>query len=61
MVINFELGKRKPGRQKTLFLSYIQRLLGDTDHMIGQDKLSELAQDPCGWRKPVVACSAANR
>ena len=44
-------GKRKPGRQRTLFLRYIQHLLGDTDNMIGPGKLSELAQDRCGWRK----------
>ena len=54
-------GKRKPGRQRTLFLSYIQHLLGDTNNMIGPDKLSELAQDHCGWRKLIVACSADNR
>ena len=54
-------GKRKPGRQRTLFLRYIQHLLGDTDNMIGPGKLSELAQDRCGWRKLVVACSAADR
>ena len=54
-------GKRKPGRQRTLFLRYIQHLLGDTDNMIGPGKLSELAQDRCGWRKRVVACSAADR
>ena len=54
-------GKRKPRRQRTLFLRYIQHLLGDTDNMIGQGKLSELAQDRCGWRKLVVACSAAFR
>ena len=35
-------GKRKPGRQRTLFLRYIQHLLGDTDDMIGPGKLSEL-------------------
>ena len=40
---------------------YIQLLLGDTDNMIGPDKLSELAQDRCGWKKIVVAYSAANR
>ena len=54
-------GKRKPGRQRTLFLRYIQHLLGDTDNMIGPGKQSELAQDRCGWRKLVVACSAADR
>ena len=54
-------GKRKPGGQRTLFLTYIQNLLGDTDNMIGPDKLSELAQDRCDWKKIVVACSAADR
>ena len=54
-------GKRKPGRQRTLFLRYIQHLLGDTDNMIGPGKLSELAQDRCGWRNLVAACSAADR
>ena len=47
--------------QRTLFLRYIQHLLGDTDNMIGPGKLSELAQDRCGWRKLVVACSVADR
>ena len=41
-------GKRKPGRQRTLFLTFIQYLLEDIDNMIGPDKLSELAQDRCG-------------
>ena len=35
--------------------------IGDTDNMIGPDKLSELAQDCCGWRMLVVTCSAADR
>ena len=34
--------------QRTLFLRYIQHLLGDTNNMIGPGKLSELAQDRCG-------------
>ena len=52
-------GKTKPGRQQTPFLSYIQHLLEDTDNMIGPDKLSELAQDCCGWKKIVshLLCS----
>ena len=54
-------GKRKPGRQRTQFLRYIQHPLRDTDNMIGPGKQSELAQDRCGWRKLVVACSAADR
>ena len=36
-------GERKPGG----FL--IQHLLGDTDNLIVPGKLSELAQDRCGW------------
>ena len=54
-------GKRKPGRQRTLFLTYIQHLLAATDNMIGPNKLSELAQDRYGWTKIVVACFAADR
>ena len=50
-------GRVKPGRQRTLLLTYIQHLLRDTD-MIDPDKLSELAQNRCGWKKIVVACSA---
>ena len=53
--------KRILRRQQTLFLTYNQHLLGDTGNMIGPDKLSQLAQDRCGWRKIVVACSAADR
>ena len=34
---------------------------GDADNMIGPGKLSELAQDRCGWKKLVVACSTADR
>ena len=54
-------GKRKPAKQGTLFLTYIQHLLGDKDNMIGQYKLSELAQDRCGWKKIVLTCSAEDR
>ena len=52
-------GKRKPGRQRTLFWKYIQCLLGDMDSMLSQGQLSAMAQDRCSWRKLVVACSAA--
>ena len=51
-------GKKKPARQGALFLTYIQHLLGDTDNLIGQYNLSELAQDRCGWKKIIVTCSA---
>ena len=49
-------GKRKPGRQRTLFTKYIQCLLGDMDSMLNHGQLSAMAQDR--WRKLVVACSA---
>ena len=54
-------GKRKPGRQRTLFLKYTQCLLGDLNDMLDQRQLSAMAQDRCSWRKLVVACSAAER
>ena len=52
-------GKRKPGRQRTLFTKYIQCLLGDMDSMLNHSQLSAMAQDRQSWRKLVVACSAA--
>ena len=54
-------GKRKPGRQRTLFLKYTQCLLGDLNDMLDQQQLLAMAQDRCSWRKLVVACSAAER
>ena len=51
-------GKRKPGGQQTLFLKYIQQLLGVSNDM-SQGQLTNMAQDCCSWRKLVVACSAA--
>ena len=52
-------GKRKPGRQQTLFPKYIQCLMGDMDCMLNHGQLSAMAHDRCSWRKLVVACSAA--
>ena len=53
-------GKRKPGRQRTLFLRYIQRLFGDHEGLLQPDQITALAQDRSNWRKFVVACSAAD-
>ena len=50
-------GKRKPGGQRTLFLKYIQQLLGDTNDMLNQGQLANMAHDRCSWRKLAVACS----
>ena len=38
-------GKKKPGRQSTSFLTYIQRLLGDSECMFQPDQITSLAQD----------------
>ena len=51
-------GKRRRGRQRTLFPRYIQHLFGDTNDMLSQGQLTSMAQDRCNWRKLVVACSA---
>ena len=53
-------GKRKPGRPRTLYLQYVQHLLGDTEGMLQPNKIVSLAQDRISWRKLVVACSAAD-
>ena len=47
-------------RKQTLLLRYTQHLFGDTENMVGTDKLYEIAQDRCGLRKLVVASSAAD-
>ncbi len=52
-------GKRKPGRPRTLYLKYVQDLLGDSEGMLQPNNISSLAQDRSGWRNLVVACSAA--
>ena len=52
-------GKKRPGRQRTSFLTYVQRLLGDCDGMLQPDQIATLAQDRSKWRKLVVTCSAA--
>ena len=54
-------GTRRPGRQKTSYLSYIQKLCGDEDNMLQPEAISTLAQDRSEWRKFVIACSAVER
>ena len=52
-------GKRRPGRRRTSYQSYIKRLLGyDEDDMLAE-QIATLAQDRCAWRNLVIACSAA--
>ena len=52
-------GRKKPGRQRTLFTNYIHCLLGDPDNLLNNNQLLEMAQDRYQWRKLVVGCSAA--
>ena len=52
-------GRKKPGRQQTLFTNYIHCLLGDPDNLLNNNQLLEMAQDRHQWRKIVVDCSAA--
>jgi len=52
-------GKRRPGRQRTSYLSYTQKLLGDTENVLPQDAIASLAMNRGAWRKFVVACFAA--
>ena len=47
-------------RKRTLLLRYTQHLFGDTENMVGTDKLYEIAQARCCLRKLVVASSAAD-
>ena len=52
-------GKRKPGGQRTSYITYIQRVLGYHEVDISADEIAKLAEDQCAWRNLVVACSAA--
>ena len=52
-------GKRRPGRPRTSYLAYIQRVLGYDKGMIQAEQIATLAKDRCAWRNLVIACSAA--
>ena len=54
-------GRRKPGRQRTSYLSYIQKLLGDTNSMLHPKAIADLAQNRSDWRKFAIACCAVDR
>ena len=49
-------GNRRPGRPRTSYLAYIQRLLG---HEEGSDQIAPFAKDQSAWRSLVFVCSAA--
>ena len=56
-------GRRRPGWQRTSYLSYLQQLFGDAENDLNQNAIASLAAslaaDRCAWRKFVVTCSAA--
>ena len=52
-------GKRRPGRPRTSYQSYIKRLLGYDEDDMSANQIATLAQDRCAWRNLVIACSAA--
>ena len=54
------IGKRRPGRPRTSYLNYVQRLLGDNEGAMPEQQIAAFADDRCAWRNLVVACSAAD-
>ena len=52
-------GKRRPGRPRTSYISYINHVLGYDEHEMSADQIATIAQDRSAWRNLVVACSAA--
>ena len=52
-------GKRRPGRPRTSYLTYIQQILGDNEGNMQVKQIAALAEDRRAWRNLVVACSAA--
>jgi hypothetical protein len=52
-------GKRRPGRPRTTYLTYIQRVLGYDEDLLQAEQIATLAKDKYAWRNLVVACSAA--
>ena len=52
-------GNRRPGRPRTSYLAYIQRLLGYEEGSIQADKIATLAKDQSAWKSLVVTCSTA--
>ncbi|XP_078617621.1 uncharacterized protein LOC144885572 [Branchiostoma floridae x Branchiostoma japonicum] len=53
-------GKRRPGRQKTNYLTYIQNLLGDAEGDLNPTAIAALAADRLRWNRIVTDCTAAD-
>ena len=54
------IGKRRPGRPRTSYLNYVQRLLGDNEGAMQEQQIAAFADDRRAWRNLVIACSAAD-
>ena len=54
------IGKRRPGRPRTSYLNYVQRLLGDNEGAMQEQQVAAFADDRRAWRNLVVVCSAAD-
>ena len=54
------IGKSRPGRPRTSYLNYVQRLLGDYEGAMQEQQITAFADDRRAWRNLVVACSAAD-
>ena len=54
------IGKKRPGRPRTSYLTYVQRLRGDNEGAMQEQQIATLADDCDAWRNLVVACSAAD-
>ena len=46
-------GKRRPGRPRTSYLTYIQHILGDDEGMLQTNQIATLAKDRSAWRNLV--------
>ena len=54
------IGKRRPGRPRSSYLTYVQRLLGDNEGAMQKQQIAALADDCRAWKNLVVTCSAAD-
>ena len=46
------IGKKRPGRPRTSYLNYVQRLLGDNEGAMQEQQIAAFADDRRAWRKP---------
>ncbi len=54
-------GRKRPGRQRTNYLTYIQNLMGDSNNDLTPDVIAKHAMDRVAWINFVVAWCAAER